>query len=141
LDNLDGHQVMALLPQLKGKVLGIKIGLEMYLRYGREFVLKAKDQFQGQIFLDLKLHDIPNTVSKAIASLEGLPINFLTIHARRARDMIKDAYESEKKVIPNTKILQVTVLTSLDDADCEQIYDNNRAHSFHRLLGLLKNND
>lgn len=141
LDNLSKTQVLDLLPKLKGRVLGIKIGLEMFLAHGSEFVREAKELFQGQIFLDLKLHDIPNTVSKAISSLKGLPVDFLTVHASGGEAMLKAAHKSAAMALPNATILAVTVLTSLDDNDTEEVFAGNRAQTFKRLLSAIENSD
>lgn len=138
LDNLSLLEVQDLLPKLRGKVCGIKIGLEMYLKHGRQFVEEAKRQFKGGIFLDLKLHDIPNTVAKAVHSLKGLPIDFLTVHASGGEQMLTSASNAAKESLPQTKILAVTVLTSLDDNDSESIFGAGRAQTFDRLVKLVK---
>tara|TARA_R110000868_G_scaffold90968_4_gene252126 strand:+ start:5313 stop:5999 length:687 start_codon:yes stop_codon:yes gene_type:complete len=138
LDNMDQTEVLDLLPKLSNKVGGIKIGLEMYLRFGREFILKAHKIFDGEIFLDLKLHDIPNTVAKSIQGLEGLPVAFLTIHASGGKTMLSAAVEAQKKFMPTTTLLAVTVLTSLDDKETAAIYANDRKQSFLRLLSLIE---
>ncbi|MFX3675742.1 MAG: orotidine-5'-phosphate decarboxylase [bacterium] len=134
LDNMERDQVLELLPKISTKVGGIKIGLEMYLRFGREFLLEAKEIFSGEIFLDLKLHDIPNTVAKAIHGLAGLPISFLTIHASGGQAMMQAALEAQKRCLPTTTILAVTILTSLDDSETRSIYQSGRSDSFKRLL-------
>lgn len=138
LDNLSLMEVQSLLPKLRGKTYGIKIGLEMYLKHGRQFVDEAKRQFEGAIFLDLKLHDIPNTVAKAIHSLKNLPVDFLTVHASGGEQMLRAASDAAKESLPQTKILAVTVLTSLDDNDSTTIFGANRAQAFDRLVQLVK---
>lgn len=140
LDNMDQTQVFDLLPKLSGKVGGIKIGLEMYLQFGKEFIFKAKEKFDGDIFLDLKLHDIPNTVAKAILGLEGLPIRFLTIHASGGQAMMNSAVEAATKAIPKATLLAVTILTSLDDQEAASVYQTNRKESFIRLLSMIEKN-
>lgn len=137
LDNLEREQLESLLPKLSGRVYGIKIGLEMYLRFGRDFVLKAKSLFNGKIFLDLKLHDIPNTVAKAIAGLEGLPVDFLTVHASGGEAMLVAAKQALGQSLPGAQILAVTVLTSLDDHDSSEIFNSDRRETFKRHLKLI----
>lgn len=89
-----------------------KVGLEYFLAHGREGVLKIKDEFpEIDIFLDLKLHDIPNTVSGAVASVADLKPRFLTVHASGGGVMVRAAAQD----LPGTSITAVTVLTSLDD--------------------------
>ncbi|MBH48443.1 MAG: orotidine-5'-phosphate decarboxylase [Halobacteriovorax sp.] len=134
LDNMERDEVLAFLPKLSTKVGGIKIGLEMYLRFGRDFLLEAKRFFDGEIFLDLKLHDIPNTVAKAIHGLSGLPISFLNIHASGGSAMMQAALEAQQEALPRTTLLAVTVLTSLDDSETQSIYHTGRSDSFKRLL-------
>lgn len=138
LDNLSQEQILELLPKLKDRVGGIKIGLEAYLAFGPGFVTKAKSSFGGMIFLDLKLHDIPNTVAKAIHSLKGLPIDFLTVHASGGRAMLNAAVGAAKEVLPKTTILAVTVLTSLDDEDGQQIFSLNREQAFKKLYQVIQ---
>ena len=68
-----------LLRQLRGSVRWVKIGLQMFTAYGPDYVRAVADE-GFNIFLDLKLHDIPNTVAKAVESLAPLPIGMLTLH-------------------------------------------------------------
>jgi orotidine-5'-phosphate decarboxylase len=92
----------------------VKVGLELYLREGPDAVLKAREASGGRaVFLDLKLHDIPNTVAGAARSVAGLEPEYLTVHASGGADMIRAAVEGA----PGTKIAGVTVLTSLSDED------------------------
>tara|TARA_R110000868_G_scaffold38661_6_gene135134 strand:- start:13151 stop:13837 length:687 start_codon:yes stop_codon:yes gene_type:complete len=138
LDNMERDQVLELLPKISTKVGGIKIGLEMYLRFGRDFLLEAKKKFDGEIFLDLKLHDIPNTVAKAIQGLSGLPISFLTIHASGGQAMMQAALEAQKQYLPSTTLLAVTILTSLDDTETQSVYQTGRRDSFKRLFSEIE---
>ena len=73
-----------------------------------------------KLFLDLKLHDIPNTVSSAIDSLSNINPDFLTLHISGGKEMMKAAVNSIKKNKLKTKILGVTLLTSLDGKDSEK---------------------
>lgn len=141
LDNMNEDQIFELLPKLSGKVGGVKIGLELYLQFGRALILKVKERFDGDIFLDLKLHDIPNTVSKAVHGLSGLPIRFLTLHASGGEAMISQALLAAKKSLPKTTLLAVTILTSLDDQETQAVYQSGRKESFLRLLSLIERND
>lgn len=95
-----------------------KLGLEFFLANGRSGVQEIQTRHPGtRIFLDLKLHDIPNTVAKAATSLESLGIEFLTVHASGGSAMIEGA----AKALPKTKIVAVTVLTSLDSAELAKL--------------------
>jgi orotidine-5'-phosphate decarboxylase len=79
-----------LLRQLRGSVRWVKIGLQMFTAYGPDYVRAVADE-GFNIFLDLKLHDIPNTVAKAVESLAPLPIGMLTLHTAGGREMLAAA--------------------------------------------------
>ncbi len=99
--------------RVRQHVGGIKLGLEFFAANGRSGVREMAD-IGLPMFLDLKLHDIPNTVAKAVQALRGLEPAILTVHASGGRAMMEDA----KAAAPtNTKVVAVTMLTSLDDAD------------------------
>lgn len=113
LDLPDRESALAMLSKLCGKLEWVKIGLQMYLAYGEDFVREvAKMDFK--IFLDLKLYDIPNTVASAVKSLKGLPINMLTIHTSGGREMMSAAVAAAKQTNPDLLLLGVTVLTSFN---------------------------
>ncbi|GAB3491402.1 orotidine-5'-phosphate decarboxylase [Nocardiopsis coralliicola] len=95
----------------------VKVGLELYLRYGPEVVTTVRGANRVSVFLDLKLHDIPATVAGAARNVARLKPSILTVHAAGGADMIAAAVESA----PDTRIAAVTVLTSLDDAALQQI--------------------
>lgn len=139
LDNMDREEIFAFLSREDNSLPNIKLGLEMFNRYGPDFIGEIHEKFGRKIFLDLKLHDIPNTVGKAIASLKGLPIEFLTIHLSGGREMILQAMEQAKTSLPNTRILGVSYLTSLDTSDFKEIWDipeDAIAEAFIRLFKL-----
>ena len=95
-----------------------KLGLELFLAQGAQGVSEIQNQFPGvRIFLDLKLHDIPNTVSKAAKTIEELAPEFLTVHAAGGAAMISGAAAA----LPKTLITAVTVLTSLDEDELERM--------------------
>lgn len=114
LDLPDREEALEMLKKLQGSLEWVKIGLQMYLKYGAPLVKEVGDM-GFKIFLDLKLYDIPNTVASAIKSLGNLPISMLTIHASGGEEMMKEALEAAKSSNPNLLILGVTVLTSFDD--------------------------
>lgn len=88
-----------------------KLGLEFYLAHGKSGVKEIQSRFSGiEIFLDLKLHDIPNTVAGACRSVADLNPKFLTVHASGGSKMISAASSS----LPKVEITAVTILTSLD---------------------------
>ncbi|MBU63548.1 MAG: orotidine-5'-phosphate decarboxylase [Opitutae bacterium] len=91
----------------------IKIGLQTYLRDGPAFVSDLASEGK-KIFLDLKLHDIPNTMAKAIESLAHLPVSMLTIHASAGTEALARCSETIIEALPEATLLAVTVLTSMD---------------------------
>jgi orotidine-5'-phosphate decarboxylase len=95
----------------------LKIGLELYLRYGPEVVASVRGASGVQIFLDLKLHDIPATVAAAARAVARLRPALLTVHAAAGPAAIRAAAEASR----GTKVVAVTVLTSLGEADLRRI--------------------
>jgi orotidine-5'-phosphate decarboxylase len=95
----------------------VKIGLELYLRYGPDIVATIRGGSGVQVFLDLKLHDIPATVAGAARSVARLRPRFLTVHAAGGPAMIRAAVEAA----PGTPIVAVTALTSLGNDDLTRI--------------------
>ena len=113
LDLPDRESALKILDELRGKLEWVKIGLQMYLKYGANFVREVSGM-GFKIFLDLKLFDIPNTVASAVESVSVLPVSMLTIHASGGREMMRRAVESAAERNPELLILGVTVLTSFD---------------------------
>jgi orotidine-5'-phosphate decarboxylase len=99
--------------------LTYKVGMQLYTAVGPQIVrdLVASGR---QVFLDLKYHDIPNTVGAAVAEAEKLGVSMLTIHAAGSTKMVRAAVEAAK-VRPDLMVLAVTVLTSMDGHDLETI--------------------
>ena len=117
LDTTDLVRAKAIAGAVKRHAGGIKLGLEFFAANGPAGV--AELAHEGlPIFLDLKLHDIPNTVAKAIQALRGLEPAILTVHAAGGRAMLEEAKASAPA---STKVVAVTVLTSLDSADLTDI--------------------
>jgi orotidine-5'-phosphate decarboxylase len=115
LDTPDLERAKTIAAKVRHHIGGIKLGLEFFAANGRSGV-KDMAHLDLPIFLDLKLHDIPNTVAKAIQSLRDLEPAVLTIHAAGGRAMMEDA----KAAAPTgTKVVAVTVLTSLDGGDLQ----------------------
>jgi orotidine-5'-phosphate decarboxylase len=105
---------LAKLATLTYKPRWLKVGMELYYAAGNDFLKVLKDKGY-QIFLDLKLHDIPNTVSSALKSLAKLDVDMLNVHAFGGIEMMKAGAESFKSINPSAKLIAVSVLTSLDD--------------------------
>ncbi|WP_433445242.1 orotidine-5'-phosphate decarboxylase [Nonomuraea sp. CA-141351] len=96
----------------------VKVGLELYLRYGPDVIASVRGASGVQVFLDLKLHDIPNTVAGASRAVSRLRPAILTVHATGGPAMIRAAVEAAD---PHTKIAAVTILTSLNEDDLGRI--------------------
>ena len=95
----------------------LKVGLELFSRYGPDAVGAIRGGSRCDLFLDLKLHDIPATVAGAARSVARLRPAYLTVHASGGRAMVEAAVEAA----PQVKIAAVTVLTSLDDRDLDDV--------------------
>jgi orotidine-5'-phosphate decarboxylase len=117
IDTPDLERAKAIATRVRNHVGGIKLGLEFFCANGRHGV-RDMAELHLPIFLDLKFHDIPNTVGKAIQALRPLEPAVITVHAAGGRAMMEDA----KAAAPSgTKVVAVTVLTSLDGADLDSI--------------------
>jgi orotidine-5'-phosphate decarboxylase len=118
LDAADLDTAVTWAEEVGPHVRTVKVGLELYLRYGPDAVLQArKASGDREVFLDLKLHDIPNTVAGAARSVAHLAPTYLTAHASGGAAMIRAAVDA----LPDTKVVGVTLLTSLQAADLERL--------------------
>ena len=117
LDTPDLDGALALAGALRGHVGGLKLGLEFFCANGPAGV-RAIAELGLPIFLDLKLHDIPNTVGKAAAALAPLAPSILTVHAGGGAAMMAAARAA---AAPATRVVAVTVLTSMDGGDLRTV--------------------
>ena len=120
LDVQEQAKALELIDKISPPIDFYKIGLELYISEGNEFVKLLKDKGH-KVFLDLKLHDIPNTVAKAVASICRQKPDMITVHALGGAEMLKVAVDAAKEMSPQTKVLAVTVLTSLDSEGLKNI--------------------
>jgi orotidine-5'-phosphate decarboxylase len=110
-----------------------KLGLEFFLNFGEAGVKAIQDVTDSDIFLDLKLHDIPHTVAGAASAIQELAPRFLTVHSSGGREMVRAAVDA----VPRTSITAVTILTSLSEEDLFEIgYANNALESAVALATL-----
>jgi orotidine-5'-phosphate decarboxylase len=100
-----------------GLITGYKLGLEFFSRHGAAGVSEVRKSSEADLFLDLKLHDIPNTVGSAVEQLTHLNPRFLTVHASGGAGMIQAAVAKA----PHVEITAVTILTSLSESDVAQL--------------------
>lgn len=116
LDMDDDDEAVRLAGEIGSDVAALKIGSQLFTRYGPDLVHQITGS-GGCVFLDLKYHDIPNTVAKAVRGAVEMGVAWLTVHASGGSEMIQAAREAAG----NTSILAVTVLTSLDREAMGQI--------------------
>jgi orotidine-5'-phosphate decarboxylase len=133
IDTQDIHRAAAIARDVNGIAAGLKLGLEFFCANGHEGVLRIAEH-GTPVFLDLKLHDIPNTVRKAVEALAPLQPAILTVHAAGGPAMMAAAKAAAP---PDTKVVAVTVLTSLDQSDLASIgIDRSPASQVKRLAAL-----
>jgi orotidine-5'-phosphate decarboxylase len=125
LDLDSSEKALLLAEQLAPVVGGFKIGSELFTNAGPDIVRKL-GRTRAQVFLDLKLHDIPNTVARAVASATRLRVGMLTVHASGGTEMMKAAEAAAQETAQHLGfepplVLGVTVLTSLDSPALKQV--------------------
>jgi orotidine-5'-phosphate decarboxylase len=116
LDRPDLAGALALARALDGVVDGFKLGLEFVTANGPDGVRRVVD-LGRPVFLDLKFHDIPNTVAGAIEAARALGVAMLTLHVAGGPELLRAAVHATHAREPCPRLIGVTVLTSLDDAD------------------------
>ena len=121
LDFQDLEIALSWVDLLKDHVGMFKIGLELFVKYGPKAVEEVRKKTDLPIFLDLKLCDIPNTVSQAVRSAKSLGVDFITLHTLSGRRALESAVEVAQE---KPKVLAVTILTSLDKADLLELAFN-----------------
>tara|TARA_B100001027_G_scaffold48370_1_gene31891 strand:+ start:21 stop:674 length:654 start_codon:yes stop_codon:yes gene_type:complete len=132
LDTDDFNLVKKLSGFFNPKLCLMKVGLQLYIAHGKK-VLDYLSEQGFEIFLDLKLHDIPNTIGKAIKEIQKFNIKMTTIHSQGGVEMINAALDQSNDI----KILAVSLLTSLDREDVSRMYDNDFEKQFEMLLKVI----
>jgi len=131
IDENNFKKASELVNKLDPKKCMVKIGSVAFNSIGHEIIYYAADH-GFKIFLDLKLHDIPNTVKKSIQGLASLPIKMLTIHTSGGKDMMMAAMEAVSGT--GIKVFGVTVLTSLNDKDTAAIFKRTSSEQVEAML-------
>ena len=135
IDETNKDSFLNILNSLDSNLCMVKIGSASFNALGHDIIhLAAQKGFD--IFLDLKLHDIPNTVKKSIEGLVSLPIKMLTIHTSGGKAMMEAAMSTVEGT--NIKIFGVTALTSLTDEDTNQIYQRDAYDQVEAMLDLAE---
>lgn len=119
IDNVDVATAKKLVQSVRGSVGAIKIGLEFFTANGAAGVTGVAGDIP--LFLDLKFHDIPNTVAGAVRATKGINSFMMTVHTSGGKAMMQAAAEAAKYLPNKPLIIGVTVLTSFDEADLEYI--------------------
>ena len=135
IDTPSMERARSLAEQVRGAAGGVKLGLEFFSANGPDGVASIA-ALGLPVFLDVKLHDIPNTVAKAVEALAPLKPTVLTVHAAGGRAMLEAAKAAAS---PQTRIVAVTVLTSLDGDDLRSIgIDSEPREQVERLAALAR---
>ena len=135
LDEYKQIKFEQVLDQLDPNLCMVKIGSVSFNSLGRRAVIEAANK-GFDVFLDLKLHDIPNTVKKSIDGLAELPIKMMTVHTSGGLRMLQYSVEAIKDT--NIKIFGVTALTSLTNKDTNNIYRRNAKDQVLAMIELAK---
>ena len=133
IDTYDLQEANAILDQLDPNLCKIKIGSVVFNSLGKSF-LKEVSSRGFKIFLDLKLHDIPNTVHEAILGFQDCSIDMLTVHLSGGGEMLKKAMLAGKSI--NAKVIGVSILTSLEESDTLSLFDNKLDHQIRNLFEI-----
>jgi len=133
LDFPDIQSTLGMIEKTSQVISIYKLGLEFYLAQGKNGIAQIKRSFPDiDIFLDLKLHDIPHTVSGAAKAVASLSPKFLTVHASGGRSMVNAAVQA----MPQTFITGVTILTSLSEEDVTEV--GYKSSALISAVGLAK---
>ena len=135
IDENNFKKASELINKLDPKKCMVKIGSVAFNSIGHEIIYYAADH-GFKIFLDLKLHDIPNTVKKSIQGLASLPIKMLTIHTSGGKDMMMAAMEATSRT--QIKVFGVTALTSLSDDEIDEIFQRTSSEQVNAMLDLAE---
>ena len=133
IDTYDLQEANVILEQLDPDLCKIKIGSVVFNSLGKSF-LKEVSSRGFKIFLDLKLHDIPNTVHEAILGFHDCSIDMLTVHLSGGEEMLKKAMLAGKSI--NTKVIGVSILTSLEEEDSLALFNNKLEDQISNLFKI-----
>ena len=133
IDTYDLQEANVILDQLDPDLCKIKIGSVVFNSLGKSFLQEVSSR-GFKIFLDLKLHDIPNTVHEAILGFHDCSIDMLTVHLSGGEEMLKKAMLAGKSI--NAKVIGVSILTSLEESDTLSLFDNKLDHQIRNLFEI-----
>ena len=133
IDTFDLQKANAILDQLDPDLCMVKIGSVVFNALGKSFLKHASSQ-GFKIFLDLKFHDIPNTVNETIIGFNDCKIDMLTVHLSGGEEMLKKAMLAGKSI--NSKVIGVSMLTSLEEKDSLALFDNKLEDQISNLFKM-----
>jgi len=133
IDTFNFEKANAILEQLNPNHCQIKIGSVVFNALGKSFLKHASSQ-GFKIFLDLKLHDIPNTVYETITGFNDCKIDMLTVHLSGGEKMLRKAMLAGKSI--NTKVIGVSMLTSLEEEDSLTLFGNTVEDQINNLFKI-----
>jgi len=133
IDTFDLNQAYAILDQLDPDLCMVKIGSVVFNALGKPFLNHVSSQ-GFKIFLDLKLHDIPNTVHETILGFHDCDIEMLTVHLSGGEEMLKKAVLAGQSI--HTKVIGVSILTSLEQSDTLALFGNNLDDQISNLFKI-----
>ena len=136
LDLENREQINQVLHATGNRLQWVKVGLQSYLRDGKPLIQELSDSGK-KVFLDLKLHDIPNTMEKALESLADLPVGMITLHACAGPEALARCAKFARKFLPEVTLLGVTVLTSTNQQGLESIGVNDSIDNQVQRLASL----
>ena len=139
LDTTNLEEAIKITKRVKDKIFTIKLGLEFFNAHGKVGIKKFNDMGIINLMLDLKLKDIPQTIYKAIKALNDIKFGYLTIHGQGGKKMIAKAKQATEELKCKPKIMMVTILTALNDADLKDTGNSNTvAVQVKKLAQLAK---
>ena len=140
LDLKSNTQNISIVKKLCHHVYGFKVGYRSFYNDHSNNLISEIKKSKCKLFLDLKLHDIPNTIKNAIDSLSNINPDFLTLHISGGNEMMEAAVNSIKRNKLKTKILGVTLLTSLDGKDSGRIYKERNTKKLVKKFAEIADN-
>ena len=139
LDTTNLEEAIKITKRVKDRIFTIKLGLEFFNAHGKPGIKKFNDMGVINLMLDLKLKDIPQTIYKAIKALNDIQFGYLTIHGQGGKKMLEKAKQAAEEVKCKPKIMMVTILTALNDADLKAAGNNSTvAEQVKKLAQLAK---
>jgi orotidine-5'-phosphate decarboxylase len=137
LDCETNNENIRIVKKLSSQVFGFKVGYRSFYSKGSDTLLAEIKKSKCPLFLDLKLHDIPNTVTTAITSLSKINPDYLTLHISGGKVMLEKSLIAIRKHKLKTKLLGVTLLTSLDNKDSKLIFSEKNTNLLvHKLANI-----